>query len=255
VIAEKPAPKSDLPMRTVAGVAMIAVALAAIYFGGWPFRILVGAAAALMLIEYCDMHKLRRLWPLAGLGLLAVNLWILPAWLPSSGQWFAAAALFAVLLGLAGRKLSLGWGYLYIAAPSVALLALNQMSWQAVLWAMVVTWSTDIFAYFAGRSIGGPKLAPTISPNKTWAGLLGGMAGAAVLGAIVAFALGLDGPFLYAGAAMGLLAQLGDLYESWLKRRAGVKDSGTILPGHGGVLDRLDGLLPVAIATLALASA
>jgi phosphatidate cytidylyltransferase len=118
---------------------------------------------------------------------------------------------------------------------------------------MVVTWATDIFAYFGGRAIGGPKLAPKVSPNKTWAGLIGGMVGAGVLGAATALALGLAAPFLYAGALMGLVAQLGDLYESGVKRRAGVKDSGSLLPGHGGVLDRLDGLLPVALATFALA--
>ncbi|HEX8526440.1 phosphatidate cytidylyltransferase, partial [Allosphingosinicella sp.] len=119
-------------------------------------------------------------------------------------------------------------------------------------WLMLVTWATDIFAYFAGRSIGGPKLAPKISPNKTWAGLIGGMAGAAVVGAVFAYLSGISADlpdFLWLGAPMGLLAQIGDLYESSVKRRRGVKDSGTLLPGHGGVLDRLDGLLPVILAT------
>jgi phosphatidate cytidylyltransferase len=132
------------------------------------------------------------------------------------------------------------------------LIVLNWVYFPLVYWVMVITWSTDICAYFAGRSIGGPKLAPRISPNKTWAGLIGGMAGAAVFGYIVAHLLELGAPFLYIGAAMGAISQGGDLYESWIKRRAGVKDSGTILPGHGGVLDRLDGLLPVVLATLAL---
>ena len=121
-----------------------------------------------------------------------------------------------------------------------------------VFWLMLVTWATDIFAYFAGRAIGGPKLAPRISPNKTWAGLIGGMAGAAVVGAVAAWLFELDPIFTFAGALMGLVAQLGDLYESRVKRRLGVKDSGTILPGHGGVLDRLDGLLPVVLVTLML---
>jgi phosphatidate cytidylyltransferase len=132
------------------------------------------------------------------------------------------------------------------------LLVLEWARFDLVLWAMLVTWSTDIFAYFAGRSIGGPKLAPKISPNKTWAGLIGGMAGAGVVGAIAAYLFELDLLFMLAGAPMGLLAQLGDLYESRVKRRLGVKDSGSILPGHGGVLDRVDGLLPVAIATILL---
>lgn len=264
--AAAPTSKSDLPVRAAAAVAMIAVAVAAIYFGGWPFRILVGVAAGLMLVEWCDMHRMRRLWPLVGLGLLAVNLWFLPEWLlpsapiegesaPEAWYGFAAAGAFALLLGLVSRSSVLAGGYLYIAVPAFALLVLNGLSWQAVFWVMVVIWATDIFAYFAGRSIGGPKLAPAISPNKTWAGLIGGVAGAGVLGAIVALILGLDAPLLYAGAPMGLIAQGGDLYESWVKRRAGVKDSGTILPGHGGVLDRLDGLLPAVVVTLAIVAA
>jgi phosphatidate cytidylyltransferase len=141
---------------------------------------------------------------------------------------------------------------LYVGIPSFALLVIAWARFDLVFWLMLVTWATDIFAYFAGRSIGGPKLAPRISPNKTWAGLGGGIAGAAVGGAIVAWLLGLEPIFYFAGGPLGLIAQGGDLYESWIKRRAGVKDSGTILPGHGGVLDRLDGLLPVILATLAL---
>jgi len=115
---------------------------------------------------------------------------------------------------------------------------------------MLVTWTTDICAYFAGRGIGGPKLAPRISPKKTWAGLGGGVIGALIVGGLFAWAFDLETPFFYFGAPMAVLAQLGDLYESWVKRRADVKDSSNLIPGHGGVLDRLDGLLPVIVATL-----
>lgn len=264
--AAAPETKSDLPVRAAAAAVMIAVAVAAIYFGGWPFRILVGVAAGLMLVEWCDMHRLRRHWPLLGLALLALNLWFLPELLFPSPQFegeaapylwhgFLAAAFLGLVLGLVSRRFVLAGGYFYIAIPAFALLLLNWLSWQSVIWVMVVTWATDIFAYFAGRSIGGPKLAPAISPNKTWAGLIGGMAGAGILGAVVAWLFGLGAPLLYLGAPMGLIAQAGDLYESWVKRRAGVKDSGTILPGHGGVLDRLDGLLPAVVATLAIVAA
>lgn len=255
----KAAPASDLTTRFAAAVVMIAVALVAIYLGGWPFRILVVAAAAIMLIEYCDMHKFPRAWPAVGIGLLLINLGLLPEIFPASTPdgggiwfWFGSALLSALLLGGVTLSPRLGWGYAYVAIPAAALLALSWIGWPMVLWAMAVTWATDIFAYFAGRSIGGPKLAPRISPNKTWAGLIGGMLGAAFVGWILAWRFEIGPLFLYVGAAMGLLAQLGDLYESGLKRRAGVKDSGTLLPGHGGVLDRLDGLLPVAVACLAL---
>lgn len=255
-------PKSDLATRAVAGVAMIAVATAAIYFGGWPFRILVAAGAAIMLLEWSDMHRVARLWGLIGAALVALGLLAAPDTLfpapvmadlrEPALRGFGLAVALALALGLASRRAILAGGFLYVAIPSLALLLLNAISYQIVFWVMLVTWSTDIFAYFAGRSIGGPKLAPKISPNKTWAGLIGGMLGAAIVGWIAARGFDLRGAFLYLGGAMGLLAQMGDLYESWLKRRAGVKDSGTILPGHGGVLDRLDGLLPVILVTFIL---
>jgi phosphatidate cytidylyltransferase len=116
-------------------------------------------------------------------------------------------------------------------------------------WVFIVVWSTDIGAYFTGRAIGGPKLAPTISPGKTRAGLYGGVVAALVLGIIWAFVSGLSYRLDLLAPIFAVAAQAGDLFESWMKRRAGVKDSGDWLPGHGGVFDRLDGLLPVAILT------
>jgi phosphatidate cytidylyltransferase len=112
-------------------------------------------------------------------------------------------------------------------------------------WAMALVWATDIGAFFAGRTIGGPKLAPRLSPNKTWAGLAGGVITATLL-ALALRAEGLSDHLVAATPFLAVLAQAGDLYESWLKRVAGVKDSGNTLPGHGGVLDRIDGLVPVA---------
>ncbi|HEV7659145.1 MAG TPA: phosphatidate cytidylyltransferase [Allosphingosinicella sp.] len=258
-----PAPQSDLPTRFAMGVAMIAVACLVTWFGGWPFRALVAIAAAIMLVEWADMRKVPRLWAWVG-GLLAAATLLGAAeyFYPNAAEegdlaWlsFAPALGAALLLGLASRSAAMGWGFAYIVIPSFALVVMSWVSEVAVglvFWVLIVTWATDIFAYFAGRAIGGPKLAPRISPNKTWAGLIGGMAGAALFGWLTARYFALDTPFPWAGAAMGLIAQLGDLYESWEKRRAGVKDSGTLLPGHGGVLDRLDGLLAVSLATMIL---
>jgi len=264
---------SDLGTRFAAAVVMVAIACAAIYFGGWWFRALVAAGAAAMMVEWGDIHGLRRPWTLvaaaaAALALLALG-WRLfpdddvcfvddvgvavarqcldPAWLG-----FAILAAVGLVLAAVGRRLPLATGFAYVTLPAFALLAIEWARFDIVFWLMLVTWATDIFAYFAGRSIGGPKLAPRISPNKTWAGLIGGMAGAGIVGAAAAYAFGLDGPFLWTGAPLGLLAQLGDLYESSLKRRHGVKDSGNLIPGHGGILDRVDGLLPVALATFLL---
>lgn len=262
-----PSAVSDLPTRFAAAVVMIAVAGAAIFLGGWPFRLLVLTAGALMLIEWGDMHRVARRWSYAGAALLAANLLLMTEYLFPAGemdeaigaasfdpawQGFAALGLSALLLGALARRLTMFGGFLYVGIPAFALLVLDWSWFGLVLWAMLVTWSTDTFAYFAGRAIGGPKLAPRISPSKTWAGLAGGVIGAAAMGALIAYLFALGAPFLQIGGLMGLIAQGGDLYESWMKRRAGVKDSGTILPGHGGVLDRVDGLLPVAVATLAL---
>ena len=115
-----------------------------------------------------------------------------------------------------------------------------------VFWLLAVVWATDIGAYFAGRGIGGAKLAPAISPNKTWAGLIGGALAAALVGIIAARLLGSGAiPLAVGGMALAVVAQGGDLLESWCKRRFGVKDSSHVIPGHGGILDRVDGLLAV----------
>ena len=130
----------------------------------------------------------------------------------------------------------------------LALVLINRqhegLAW--TFWAMALVWGCDIGAFFAGRTFGGPKLAPRLSPNKTWSGLIGGVLLASVVGALMHWRFGLPLRMTLATPGLAVVAQGGDLFESWLKRRAGVKDSGTILPGHGGVLDRLDGLVPVA---------
>lgn len=264
---ENPAPprkNADLPARFAAGVVMIAVAVVVTYASGWPFRVLATVAAAVMLLEWADMHRTPRVWTWLAVAAVAAVLlagaeYLFPAAANNPAlvhpddvsEWrgFAAIAVVAFSVGLLSRRLSMGWGVLYVGVPAIALVQLNWAWSELVLWAFLVTWATDILAYFAGRAIGGPKLAPRVSPNKTWAGFAGGIVGAAAVAWLAAYLLELDPVFRVVGAPMGLLAQLGDLYESAVKRRRGVKDSGRILPGHGGVLDRLDGLLPVALAT------
>lgn len=152
------------------------------------------------------------------------------------------------------RSWSLVWrvaGFFYCLIPALGLLLAREApnGFNLVLWIFIVTWATDIGAYFAGRSIGGPKLAPTISPNKTIAGLVGGMIAAGALGALFVQWAMLPATLLWLGAPMAVAAQGGDLFESWMKRKAGVKDSGNLLPGHGGVFDRVDGLLIVSALT------
>ncbi len=266
-MSEAAQPASDLPTRFAAAVVMIGVALTATWLGGWWFRLLGAAAAAIMMIEWADMRRVPRIWAYAAAGLMAASLLGVTEYLYPAAEellefdgadlapnWigFAVLAGLALIVGAASRRVALGWGFLYIAIPSFALLSLSWVWVTLVFWVFAVTWATDIFAYFAGRAVGGPKLAPKISPNKTWAGLVGGIAGAALCGWLIATWFEMEAFFLWMGGPMAVVAQAGDLYESWEKRRAGVKDSGSLLPGHGGVLDRLDGLLAATVATTLL---
>ena len=208
---------SELAIRTLSGVAMIIVAIAAVVIGGYAFAILAAAAATAVFYEWTRLTK--------GWG---------PAW----------------YIG----------GFLYAAIAALALLWIRERADNAdglrlVLWVFIVVWSVDIGAYFTGRAIGGPKLAPSISPGKTWAGFYGGVAAAALLGGAWALYSELNLVLLLLAPLFAAVAQGGDLFESWMKRRAGVKDSGGWLPGHGGVFYRVDGLLPVAILTAIAAMA
>jgi phosphatidate cytidylyltransferase len=214
---------SELATRTAVGVILIAIALASALFGGTVFAVLIALVATVMYIEWSRMV----------------------------GHW------------------GFGWrftGFFYCLLPAVSLLWIRERAeyqgigagFDLLIWVFLVVWSTDIGAFFAGRAIGGPKLAPSISPNKTISGLVGGVIGATVIGgAWVNFASSdspttLPATLYWLAAPFAVAAQLGDLFESGLKRRAGVKDSGTWLPGHGGLLDRLDGLVPVAVLTAAM---
>jgi phosphatidate cytidylyltransferase len=201
----------ELLVRTATGVVLIAIALLAAVKGGDVFAYFVAAIATAMFFEWT---RIVRGW---GAG------------------WYAG-------------------GFAYAAVPALALLWIRErdaLGLDLLLWVFIVTWSTDIGAYFAGRRFGRRKLAPAISPGKTVEGLYGGIAAAALLGAAWVLATGL--PLVLIGFAplLAIAAQAGDLFESALKRTAGIKDSGHWLPGHGGVLDRVDGLVPVAVLTAA----
>lgn len=250
------AASGQLATRVAVGFALIAAALAAEYAGGLAFTALATLAALLMFAEWEQLHRIGRVWRLAGLVVVAGA--AMAAWTGAAALAVPCLAAAAGVLALAARPYVrqrafwLAAGLLYCGLPVVALIWMRGLSQglALTLWTLAIVWATDIFAFFAGRAIGGPKLAPRISPNKTWAGLAGGMAGAAAVGAALG-ALWLPPGWLpaagAAGAALAVAAQGGDLFESWMKRRVGVKDSGALLPGHGGVLDRLDGLVPVAL--------
>ena len=247
---------SDLPVRLGAALAMIGGALAALWFGGVVFWLLVAIGALLMLSEWAGLVGAPPQRRIAQYALTVPLALMCPPPIAMGPSWLVlglilGAAFFVAAVARSGR---LGWGVAYVGIPALALVFLREQEHGFLLcfWAMSLVWACDSGAYFTGRAIGGPKLAPSISPNKTWAGFAGGIAGAsaAAWGMVILFglppSLALVTPFL------AVLAQAGDLYESHLKRCAGVKDSGKLLPGHGGLLDRLDGLVAVAPAAALL---
>lgn len=202
---------NELLVRTLTGVVLIAIALVTAVVGGNIFAYFVAAIATAMFFEWTRIVK---------------------GW---GAPWYALGFVYAVL-------------------PAISLLWIRERDahgLELLLWALLVTWSTDIGAYFAGRRFGRRKLAPAISPGKTVEGLYGGIAAATLVGGAWVLANGLGLPLLLLAPILAIAAQAGDLFESSMKRRAGVKDSGAWLPGHGGVLDRLDGLVPVAVLTAA----
>lgn len=239
-----------LGTRIVVGLVLAALALAAIYFGGTSFAFLVAAAVLLTFREWAAMHGLARRTYIAGMAVIAAVILLTVLGKPFEALLLLCAGI--LLLSLVARDPFVGAGIAYAGLPAIALIWLrsDQYGFSLVLWTMALVWATDTCAYFAGRAIGGPKIWPAVSPSKTWAGLIGGMIGAAAVSvAIARWAHWAQPPLVMAllGAALAVVAQAGDFLESWLKRRAGIKDSGNLLPGHGGVMDRIDGLVPVAI--------
>lgn len=251
-MSELPLPRamSNLTVRILSGLVLGVVALAAVVVGGIPFWLLCVVLGVLMMGEWADLQKVpprtRRLAQYALSVPLAIMMPVIGAGAGFLALGLLVGATFFVVI--VTRKPGLARGLLYVGLPIMALLVIRRQGEGVVftIWVLALVWACDIGAYFAGRSIGGPRLAPKISPNKTWAGLAGGVVLASLFGVLMHDEYGLALRLTLATPVLAVLAQGGDLYESWLKRQAGVKDSGTILPGHGGVLDRLDGLVPVA---------
>lgn len=258
----------DIGLRAASAAVLAPLALIALWVGGWAFIILMGVAAGVLAMEWGAISERRAPWLVGAAAALAVLGATLAAYVGDFSAAFvllvfgaAATALFARMIG--GSALDAAYGVLYIGWPMVLLVWLRTSDeggrWTILLFA--VTWAADIAAYIGGSLMKGPKLWPRFSPNKTWSGFLAGLAAGAAVGVLVVMGFA-DGGLPFTGVSLSVAALLGlagalatmagDLWESALKRRFGVKDAGALIPGHGGLLDRVDGLM-FAVVVMALA--
>jgi phosphatidate cytidylyltransferase len=256
---------SELALRVASALVLVPLAIAMAYLGGWPFAVFWGAAALGVFWEWTALvtGADRRAVLLVGGVSVALSLLLVVA-----GYRLAAATVLAIgtvgtgALAPSGRR---GWaaaGVPYAGALAIAPVALRSDrddGFFAIILLFAIVWATDIVAYFAGRAIGGPKLMPLVSPKKTWSGAIGGTVAALVVALAVAkiassFAGGGSAGWLaiaVLAVILSVIAQAGDLFESFLKRRFGAKDSSHLIPGHGGLMDRLDGFVTAsAVAAL-----
>jgi phosphatidate cytidylyltransferase len=252
----------ELQLRALSAVALAAVALGLTFGGLWPFALLVGATALIVAWEWGRMMRDAGI-DAAYLGTAASVLAavaLVAALRPLAGlAMLATGAVVATVLAQPPGRMRAAAGVFYAGAPALALVWLRSDSGNglaAVLLVLLVVWATDIGAFVAGRSIGGPRLWARVSPNKTWAGLGGGVLSAGLVAWLLAQTVGSAHParVVGLGIVLAVLSQGGDLLESALKRSRGVKDASQLIPGHGGFMDRVDGLV-IAAAVAALYAA
>lgn len=243
----------DLRPRVLSGAVMLVIGGSAIWAGGAVFALLVVAATGAMMWELAKMTALpsqdMSLWLGAlAAGMLALNLW-------STSPWPLLALAMPAVAGVLIPRRDKPVFFLYalvIMATGLSLVILRQsLGLVPVLWLIAVVIASDIMGYFVGRLLGGPKFWPAVSPKKTWSGTVAGWVGAALVG-ICFWAAGHDAALIWAAPVVAFAGQLGDIAESAIKRRAGVKDSSNLIPGHGGFLDRFDALAFAAILTVVL---
>jgi phosphatidate cytidylyltransferase len=249
---------SNLQVRILSAVILAAIAIIATWLGGLPFRALVALGGVLVFWEWQSITGYDKygVLELAAPGAMVASAFLVMAeFSPLQSLIPAAFAMFFAIAAAVRRSVPLWFpaGVPYALFPVLGLAALradNASGLWAIVFLFAIVWATDIFAYFGGRTFGGPKLAPNISPGKTWSGAISGAAAGTVGGLVVAVLNGSDALVFLAMLALllSLASQGGDLFESFVKRRFGVKDSGTILPGHGGIMDRVDGLIGATVA-------
>jgi len=244
-----------LALRVCSALVLVPLALGAAYLGCWPFAVLWGLAAMVVLWEWNSLvagSDQRIVLTTGGASLALAIALVLTGHLLAAVIVLAISTLGVASLAPAKRRTWLAAGVPYAGALGVAPIVLrsdNGEGFLAIIFLFAVVWTTDIAAYFAGRAIGGPKLMPRVSPNKTWSGAIGGTLAAVVVALALAKVTALSGLFAIAMLAviLSICAQGGDLFESFLKRRFGAKDSGHLIPGHGGLMDRLDGFVTASV--------
>jgi phosphatidate cytidylyltransferase len=247
---------SELALRVGSALVLVPLAIGTAYLGGWLFALFWGAAAMGVLWEWTALvaRNDQRSVPLTGGASLALAVVLVAAGhLLAAVVVLAMGAIGAASLALAERRTWVAGGIPYAGALALAPIVLradDADGFLAVIFLFAIVWTTDISAYFAGRALGGPKLMPQVSPNKTWAGAVGGLIASVVVTLALAKMAGLTALFALAMLAvvLSVFAQGGDLFESFLKRRFHAKDTGHLIPGHGGLMDRLDGFVSASVA-------
>jgi len=245
----------ELALRVCSALVLVPIAIGTAYLGGWPFAVFWGLAAMGVLWEWISLvarsdHRTVLMTGGASLALAVA--------LVATGHLLAAVIVLAIsTLGVAALapakwRTWIAAGVPYAGALGVAPVVLRSDSedgFLAVIFLFAIVWTTDVVAYFSGRAIGGPKLMAQVSPKKTWSGAIGGTLAAVVVAFVLAKVMALSGLFAIAMLAvvLSICAQGGDLFESFLKRRFGAKDSGHLIPGHGGLMDRLDGFITASV--------
>jgi phosphatidate cytidylyltransferase len=247
--------RSDLATRVAAAAVLAPLALGIAYLGGVVFTLFWGVAALLVWWEWSVLSAgagARTVFLIGSAALVAaIASALASAWL-SVFLCVAGGALLAGFMTSGRRRAAVGGGVLYAGALIVAPVLLRAdpyIGFAAIVFVFALVWATDVAAYFAGRAIGGPRLAPRLSPKKTWSGAIGGLAGGAAAAVVIASWAGVGTlpAAALVGAGLSVIAQAGDLFESGFKRCYGAKDSGRLIPGHGGVMDRLDSFIAAAL--------
>jgi phosphatidate cytidylyltransferase len=236
----------NLLTRVIAALVLAPLAIAIAYAGGWLWLGFVALAAIGLYVEWLTIVGARtpRVMAAGIVTLFGAAVWL---GIGRIGATYVIAALGVIVAALLSPHrrgwAALGGCYAFAALIASVAVRLDQTyGFTALMFVLLIVWVTDIGGYFAGRGFGGPKLWPSVSPKKTWAGAIGGFAASLVVAlGFAAVGLGKPGPLVLLGAVLSIASQLGDLFESAVKRRFGVKDSSHIIPGHGGLLDRLDG--------------